>query len=377
MAPSENAIPQRFRSRPSPTLTNRKETTEMNGKWDELLDRRQICKERYRNIKKELEDATDALTQIGKKKEDKLPNPAPVIKLDAFSFIPSNSRNEINKSSRNIERNSKFVNSISSKIGDDHGSRSSRFSDRSSIGSDLSSRSSREVSSGFAGRSSRVREQSSDPKQFGSRFTEHCSRVREPSSDRVKFGSRFTEQRSFRDQSSNRSGSRFTEQRSSSRVRDQSSKVNELERSSKPSQNQSSDQVLRSSDQILRSSDQVLRSSDQILKSSDHVLRSSKISEKRTSSDSFVSKTSEPLSYKSSLSSDFPSNSIVEGSRSSKSSLMSSPMHSFEEAAKNANNSRTLVDKVERNADVPTGKTTKVEVGVSNKHLQGVPTSLE
>ena len=201
----------------------------MNGKWDELLDRRQICKERYRNIKKELEDATDALTQIGKKKEDKLPNPAPVIKLDAFSFIPSNSRNEINKSSRNIERNSKFVNSISSKIGDDNRSRSSRFSDCSSIGSDLSSRSSREVSSGFAERSSRVREQSSDPKQFGSRFTEHCSRVREPSSDRLKFGSRFMEQRSFRDQSSNQSGSRFTEQRSSSRVRGRSSNVNELE----------------------------------------------------------------------------------------------------------------------------------------------------
>eukprot|EP00093_Oithona_nana_P006105 06105.XXX_283290_283547_1 [CDS] Oithona nana genome sequencing. len=86
MAPSGNTIPQRFRSRPSPTLTSSKETTEMNVKWDELLDRRQICKERYskeryRNIKKELEDATDALTQIGKKKEDKLQNP-PVIKLD-------------------------------------------------------------------------------------------------------------------------------------------------------------------------------------------------------------------------------------------------------------------------------------------------------
>ena len=51
-------------------------------------------------------------------------------------------------------------------------------------------------------------------------------------------------------------------------------------------------------------------------------------------------------------------------SRSSKSSVIF-PMQSFEEAAKNANNSRTLVDKVERNADVPTEKTTKVEVGVS------------
>ena len=406
MAPSGNAIPQRFRSRPSPTLTSSKETTEMNVKWDELLDRRQICKERYskeryRNIKKELEDATDALTQIGKKKEDKLQNP-PVIKLDAFSFIPSerSSRNEISKSSRNVERNSKFVDSISSKVCEDNGSRksSSRFSDRSSISSDLSSRfscdrSSREVSSGFVERSSRGRDSSSDQRQFGSRFTERCSRVQEPSSDRIKYGSRFTEQRSsskVREQSSDRIkyGSRFTEQRSSSKVRDQSSNGNGSklnERSSR--ENRSSDQVLRSSDQIVRNSDQSLRNSDEFLKRSDQVLRSSKISEKRTSSDSLVSKASshsEPFSYRSSLSSnttewnskssDFQrkspakvepaNNSISDGSRSSKSSVIF-PMHSFEEAAKNANNSRTLVDKVERNADVPTGKTTKVEVGVS------------
>ena len=403
MAPSGNAIPQRFRSRPSPTLTSSKETTEMNVKWDELLDRRQICKERYskeryRNIKKELEDATDALTQIGKKKEDKLQNP-PVIKLDAFSFIPSerSSRNDISKSSRNVERNSKFVDSISSKVCEDNGSRksSSRFSDRSSISSDLSSRfscdrSSREVSSGFVERSSRGRDSNSDQRQFGSRFTERCSRVQEPSSDRIKYGSRFTEQRSrskVRDQSSDRInyGSRFTEQRSSSKVRDQSSygNVTKLnERSSR--ENRSSDQVLRGSDQVPRNSDQSLRNSDQFLKSSDQVLRSSKISEKRTSSDSLVSSHSEPFSYRSSLSSnttewnskssDFQrkspakvepaNNSISDGSRSSKSSVIF-PMHSFEEAAKNANNSRTLVDKVERNADVPTGKTTKVEVGVS------------
>ena len=330
MAPSGNAIPQRFRSRPSPTPLSAKETTEMNGKWDELLDRRQRCKERYRNIKKELENATDALTQIDKKKEEKLQNS--VIKLDAFSFIPTVSkndrfsRNEMGKSSRNIERNSNFVESITSKVSEDFGSRksSSRFSDRSS----------RESSMNFEiSRNSRGREPSSDRIQFGSRFTESRSaRAREPSSDRVQYGSRFTD-----------NASRFANQ--SSRFREQSSD-RYVARSSKPRESPSSKDLPKTSVNL----------------------------EKRSSSDSYKSsKHNEPVSITRSsnfnsqtlTSSDVKSPdraSLSEGSRS----LMSFPMHSLEEAAKNANNSRTLVDKVERNADVPKGKTSVL--GVSNIH---------
>ena len=59
MAPSSAPIPQRFRQ-PNPTQTD---STNQKS-WNDMLNRRKKCKERYQNIKKELDSATESLEKL-------------------------------------------------------------------------------------------------------------------------------------------------------------------------------------------------------------------------------------------------------------------------------------------------------------------------
>ena len=86
MAPSgENNIPERFRQRPSPTFSSpNTESKETQKHWENLLDRRKKCKDRYSHIKKELDDASASLVRLDQKSMAQ----NTVIKLGPLSFIP-------------------------------------------------------------------------------------------------------------------------------------------------------------------------------------------------------------------------------------------------------------------------------------------------
>ena len=400
MAPSGNAIPQRFRQRPSPTPN--RDSKEMNGKWEELLDRRQRCKERYNNIKRELQDATESLTKIDQNK-NKAETKTPLIKLDAFSFIPvakneKSSKGELARSSRNIDRNSNIIESISSRYREQSSTRSqfgsrfseqsfgdrksnSRLSDHSSNGFDFSSRfsdrNSRDLSDGTEySRSSRATDQSSD--RFGSRFS---SLAREPSSDRKQFGSRFTEHRTIssrnsdfstkaREESHDRSQlqSRFSsscpkfEPYKSSKSSDFSSKYTERNsRGTNTSPTRTKVSPIRAQISPIRSEHSPIQNKT----CSDFKSYSSPSSKTLLDFDRKIEEivqnvrdsrakgltNGETCSSARNTHSSAHKESTDEGSRVT--SMMSSA-HSFE-ATKYASNSRTLVDKVARNVDVPAG----------------------
>ena len=70
MAPSSAPIPQRFRQ----PITQTQMDSKNQKHWNDMLNRRKKCKERYQNIKKELDSATESLEKLNSHSKNSISN---------------------------------------------------------------------------------------------------------------------------------------------------------------------------------------------------------------------------------------------------------------------------------------------------------------
>ena len=117
MAPSSAPIPQRFRQ-PNPTQTD---STNQKS-WNDMLNRRKKCKERYQNIKKELDSATESLEKLNSHSKNSISNIEEkmrkhnVFHIGPNSFIKEEPMNTSTTYSTRLQQNITSSNNFSSNI---------------------------------------------------------------------------------------------------------------------------------------------------------------------------------------------------------------------------------------------------------------------
>ena len=121
MAPSSAPIPQRFRQPSTQTQMDSKNQKH----WNDMLNRRKKCKERYQNIKKELDSATESLEKLNSHSKNSISNIEEkmrknnVFHIGPNSFIKEEHSSPMNTSTTNSTRPQQNItssNNLSSNI---------------------------------------------------------------------------------------------------------------------------------------------------------------------------------------------------------------------------------------------------------------------
>ena len=121
MAPSSAPIPQRFRQPSTQTQMDSKNQKH----WNDMLNRRKKCKERYQNIKKELDSATESLEKLNSHSKNSISNIEEkmrknnVFHIGPNSFIKEEHSSPMNTSttySTRLQQNITSSNNLSSNI---------------------------------------------------------------------------------------------------------------------------------------------------------------------------------------------------------------------------------------------------------------------
>ena len=121
MAPSSAPIPQRFRQPSTQTQMDSKNQKH----WNDMLNRRKKCKERYQNIKKELDSATESLEKLNSHSKNSISNIEEkmrknnVFHIGPNSFIKEEYSSPMNTSttySTRLQQNITSSNNLSSNI---------------------------------------------------------------------------------------------------------------------------------------------------------------------------------------------------------------------------------------------------------------------
>ena len=118
MAPSSAPIPQRFRQPSTQTQMDSKNQKH----WNDMLNRRKKCKERYQNIKKELDSATESLEKLNSHSKNSISNIEEkmrknnVFHIGPNSFIKEEPMNTSTTYSTRLQQNITSSNNLSSNI---------------------------------------------------------------------------------------------------------------------------------------------------------------------------------------------------------------------------------------------------------------------